>query len=74
VNSLFRDAIEAPQMPLRLVPEVLNPVDMVSLIDEPLRVIDPNVVEIRNVQGIIARKAVRVDELRPRLPFRAPPK
>ena len=49
-------------MPLRLVPEVLDPVDMAPLVDEPLRVIDPNMVEVRNVQGIIARKAVRIDD------------
>ena len=30
--------------------------------DEPFRVVDPNVVEVRNIQGIIARKTVRVDD------------
>ncbi len=30
--------------------------------DEPLRMFDPNVVEVRNIQGIIARRSVRVDD------------
>ena len=30
--------------------------------DEPLRMFDPNVVEVRNIQGIIARRTVRVDD------------
>ena len=28
--------------------------------DDPLRVVDPNVVEVQNIQGIIAPKTVRV--------------
>lgn len=32
VEALFRDAVEASQMPLRLVPEVLDPIDLVALV------------------------------------------
>jgi len=45
---------------LGLVPEVLDPVDVIALLDETLRVIDANMVKVRNVQGVVARKAVRV--------------
>ena len=60
MNALIRDAIENPQMPLRLDPDIFNPFDFVSLIDESLRAIDPNVVEVRDIQGIIAPRAARV--------------
>jgi|TARA_B100001964_G_C13878761_1_gene442003 hypothetical protein len=35
-KALFRDTIETLQMPFYLVPEVLDPVDVVSLVDEPV--------------------------------------
>ena len=48
-------------MALRLVSGVLDPVDVIPLIDEPLRVVDPNVVEVPKIQGIIAIETVRID-------------
>ena len=30
--------------------------------DEPFRVVDPNMVEVRHIQSIVARKAIRVDD------------
>ena len=53
VEALFGDPIEAPQMPLRLAPEVLDSIDVIALIDEPLRVVDPNMVEGRDIEGIV---------------------
>ena len=43
------DAIETAQMSFCLVPEVLNPVDVVSAIRKKLRMIDPYVMEVRNM-------------------------
>ena len=62
VKTLFGHPVEAPKMPLCLVPEVLDPIDVVPFVDEPFRVVDPNMVEVRHIQSIVARKAIRVDD------------
>ena len=48
-------------MTLRLVPEVLDAVDMVSGFNKPLRVIDAVMSELRDIQSIITQKAIRID-------------
>ncbi len=48
-------------MTLRLVPEVLDAVDMVSGFDKFLRVINAVMSELRNIQSIIAQKAISID-------------
>jgi hypothetical protein len=41
----FRYAVITAHMPLCLVPEILNPVDVIFLFDEFFGMIDPNMVE-----------------------------
>ena len=60
IEALLGDAGEAAQMPLRLVPEILDPIDVSPLVPKPLRMVDPHMVEGRDIQGIIAAQAVRV--------------
>lgn len=55
------NTIEASQMTLRLVPEVLDAVDMVFSFNKLLRMIDAVMAELRDIQGIIAQKAIRID-------------
>ena len=55
------NTIEASQMTLRLVPEVLDAVDMVSGFNKFLSVIDAVMSELRDIQSIIAQKAIRID-------------
>ena len=55
------NAIESSQMTLRLVPEVLDAVDMVSGFDKFLRVINAVMSELRDIQGVIAQKAISID-------------
>ncbi len=55
------NAIEAAEMTLRLVPEVLDTVDMVSCFNKLLRVINAVMSEQKDIQGIIAQKATRID-------------
>jgi hypothetical protein len=43
-----------------LVPEVLDAVDM-PLPDEPLAVVDPSMVEFRDVKDVVGREAVGID-------------
>ena len=64
----LRDPIIPPQVPLRLAPEVLDPVDVsyapVSpnvVVHVPLAVIDPVVLEPRRVERVVDREAVGVD-------------
>jgi hypothetical protein len=61
MKVLFREAIEAPQMMLRLVPEILDAVDIVSGFNKFLRVINAVMLELRNIQSIIAQKTIRID-------------
>ena len=61
IERLPRHAVEATQMPLGLVPEVLDAVDMVSGFNKPLRVIDAMMSELRDIQSIITQKAIRID-------------
>ena len=49
-------------MSLGLVPEVLNPVDVVAVFSEALGVVDANVMKVRNVEHVIGLEAVRIDD------------
>jgi aconitase A len=49
-------------MALRLVPEILNPVDVVLLVGEQLRMVDSEVMEVRHIQHVVAPPTVRVDD------------
>ncbi len=45
------NAIEAMQMALGPVPEILDPVDVVSAIGKQLRMVDPHVMEAQDDDG-----------------------
>ena len=62
MEVVFGDAVVFSHMPLRLVPEVLDPVDVVPLVREQLGVVDPQVMEIRDVERVVACQAIRVDD------------
>ena len=57
-----RNAIELPQMALRLAPEIFNPVYVVHPISKSLAVVDPIMLEFRKVQYIIALVGIRIDD------------
>lgn len=57
-----RDPIIPPQMPLRLAPEVLDPVDVAAAtVSERRTMIDPVVLEPRHVECVVNGEAVGVD-------------
>jgi len=56
------DAVETSQVALGLVPEILDAIDVVLPVHEPLGMIDPYMVEVRDIQRIIALESVRVDD------------
>ena len=57
-----RDAVVAPHMPLRLVPEVLDTVDVVVRVSEEFAVIDPVMMELGHIQHMILPEAIGVDD------------
>ncbi len=61
MEMLAGNTIEAPQMTIRLVPEVLDPVDMVSGFDKFLRVINALMSKTGDIRSIIAQKAISID-------------
>jgi hypothetical protein len=56
------NTVEFPHVALGLVPEILDPVDMVPGVCEELRMIDPVVFEGTDIQRIVALPTVRVDD------------
>ena len=58
----LRDTVEFAHVTLGLVPEILDPVDVVPLVGEQLRVIDPKVFEVGDVERVVALPAVGIDD------------
>lgn len=59
-KTVFRDAVEPPQVAFGLVPKILNSIDVVLPIHEPIGVIGPHVMGVRNIQRTIEPESVRV--------------
>src|SRR5690349_18471413 len=63
VEIVWREPLEPPQMPLRLVPEVLNAGDMMpALRHEDLAVVHTSVVKLRDISHIVCGEAIRIDD------------
>ena len=61
VETFFTDTVEPPQVPLRLVPEVLDTVDVVTTFgDERLTVVHASVTEFGNVKCVIGTEAIGI--------------
>ena len=56
------NTIKFAQMTFRLVPKILNPIDMIFGICEGFRMVDPVVLEIADIENIIATPAVRIND------------
>ena len=61
VEVCLRDAVVAPQMPLRLVPEIFDPIDVSTAVDKRPLVVDPLVTEFGNIQYVMGSIAICVD-------------
>jgi hypothetical protein len=62
VKVLFRDTIELSHMPLRLISEILDAVDMVITVGKQFRMIDPGLVEVRYIERVVTCPGARVDD------------
>lgn len=61
MRVLLWDAVKSAQVALGLIPEVLDAVVVVSLVNEELRV-DPEVPKARRIEHIVGVQRVRVDD------------
>ena len=55
------DTVEFAHVALRLVPKVLNPVDVVLLVCNEFGVVDSKVLEVRNIQYVVGFPAVPIN-------------
>ena len=60
---MFRNAVEASQVPRRLVPKVFNAIDVVAAFrHEGLAVIDALVMKLGDIQHVVHLKTIGVDD------------
>ena len=57
---LLGNPIEFTHVPLRLVPKILNTVDVIPLVGKELGMVDPEVLEVRYIQHIVGLPAVGI--------------
>ena len=56
------NTVEFAHVPLGLVPEILNAIDVIVAVCEELRMVDAEVMDVRHIQHIIAAPAVRITD------------
>ena len=56
------NTIEFAHMTLCLVPKVLNAIDVILLVCKKLRVVDPEVFEVGNIQHVIPPPTIGIDD------------
>jgi len=56
------NTIEFTHMALGLVPEILDAINVVLLVGEQFGVIDSKVLELGNIEHVIASPAIRIDD------------
>ena len=59
---LLGNAVELAHMTFRLVPEVLDPVDMVPAFNELVGMVDANMMKRADIEHIVTAKRVGVDD------------
>ena len=55
------DTVEFAHMALRLVPKVLNPVDVILLVCKEFGAVESKVLEVRNIQYVVGFPAVTIN-------------
>jgi hypothetical protein len=61
IEVSFEDSVVFSQVPLGLVPEILDAIDVVVLVGKQIGMIDPEMVEVGDVEHVIAAVAIGVD-------------
>ncbi len=57
----LRNTVEFAHVALGLVPKILNPVNVILLVCKELGMVDPKVMEIRDMQHVVAAPAIRIN-------------
>ena len=57
----LRNIVEFAHVALGLVPKILNPVSVILLVCKELGMVDPKVMEIRDMQHVVAAPAIRIN-------------
>ena len=52
------NTVEFAHMTLRLVPKILNPVDVVLLVCKEFGMVDPEMFEVRYIKDVVASPAI----------------
>ena len=62
VKIIGFDPVKPAHVTLGLVPEILDPIDVITLIGEQLRVVDTHMLERGNIQRIIRPKRIGIHD------------
>ncbi len=62
IKALLFDAVEPAHVALGLVPEILDSIDVIFLIGEEFRVVDPTVMEVAHIKSIVGSEGVGIDD------------
>ena len=54
------DAVESAQVAFGLVPEVLDSIDVVFLVGEPFRMVNPQVLELRDIKDVVGTEGIGI--------------
>jgi len=57
---LLRNTVKLPPMSLSLIPQVLDPIDVIMLMSKEFRMVDSVVLKLGHIQGIIATPTVTI--------------
>ena len=62
IKIVLLNAVEHPHMSFGLVPEIIDPADMVAFVSEQFRVVDAQMMKIRNIKRIVGSEGVRIND------------
>ena len=54
----FGETVKFSQMALRLVPKILNAIDVIMFISEPFTMVNSVMLKLRNIQRVVTSKTV----------------
>ena len=61
MKTNFVNAVEFPEMKLRLIPEIFASIDVISSVCEELGMVDPHMMKVAHVESIVGLERVGVN-------------
>ena len=59
---LLGNTVKLPHMTLRLVPKILDTVDMILFVCKKFGMVDAKMLKVRDVQDVVTAPTVRIDD------------